>query len=331
MLQIRRMPEPGVQCFPDVWVGFHYCAKLGILPEAEVARLQVRMSSGHLLSSAIPAGSERWSDGGAQKRWGAKGQMGPQGCDQTAKGIKSSSACAVLFGSDPLTSISEGAGTYRSSFVWGENMTLNRIVAKFALITLAILGTATMASAGTIRGVSADGEDSNAPTWLLLGRSKSIPLAANGKKATMTREIVCLSQDVENAFPSPTPTLSGSCDKGDYMHVFQFQSTSTSLGVSIGKLVGFDPTNVNNFGVLICDSSANTIAMCTNDPTGTHIPSFTAIAGKTSVTFTVPNTFPTYPAGTAEQGQGLTFFVITQQGAPLPIPLPIGLPSVGIR
>ena len=289
---------------------------------------------GPLLSSAIPAGSERWSDGGAQKRWGAKrskGSKGPQGCDQTAKGIKSSSTCAVLFGSYPLTSISEGAGTYRSSFVWGENMTLNRIVAKFALIALAILGTATMASAGTIRGVSADGEDSNAPNWLLLGRSKSIPLAANGKKATMTREIVCLSQDVENAFPSPTPTLSGSCDKGDYMHVFQFQSTSANLGVSIGKLVGFDPTNVNNFGVLICDSSTNTIAMCTNDPTGTHIPNFTAIAGKTSVTFTVPNTFPTYPAGTAEQGQGLTFFVITQQGAPLPIPLPIGLPSVGIR
>jgi len=210
-------------------------------------------------------------------------------------------------------------------------MTLNRIAAKFALIALAILGTATMASAGTIRGVSADGEDSNAPNWLLLGRSKSIPLAANGKKATMTREIVCLSQDVENAFPSPTLTLSGSCDKGDYMHVFQFQSTSANLGVSIGKLVGFDPSNANNFGVLICDSSTNTIAMCTNDPTGTHIPNFTAVAGKTSVTFTVPNTFPTYPAGTAEQGQGLTFFVITQQGSPLPIPLPIGLPSVGIR
>jgi hypothetical protein len=268
-------------------------------------------------------------NGGAQK--GQKGQKGPQGCDGTAKGIKSSSACAVLFGSYPLTSISEGTGTYRSTFVWGENMTLNRIAAKFALIALAILGTATMASAGTIRGVSADGEDSNAPNWLLLGRSKSIPLAANGKKATMTREIVCLSQDVENAFPSPTPTLSGSCDKGDYMHVFQFQSTSANLGVSIGKLVGFVPSNANNFGVLICDSSANTIAMCTNDPTGTHIPNFTAVAGKTSVTFTVPNTFPTYPAGTAEQGQGLTFFVITQQGAPLPIPLPIGLPSVGIR
>jgi hypothetical protein len=206
-------------------------------------------------------------------------------------------------------------------------MTLNRIAAKFALIASAILCTATVASAGTIRGVSADGVDSNAPNWLLLGRSKSIPLAANGKKATMTREIVCLSQDVENAFPSPTLTLSGSCDQGDYMYVFQFQSTSANVGVSIGKLVGFDPTNVNNFGVMICDSPNNTIEMCTNDPTGTHIPSFTTSTTKTSVTFTVPGTFPTYPAGTAQQGQGLTFFVITKQAAPLPI----ALPSVGIR
>jgi hypothetical protein len=99
--------------------------------------------------------------------------------------------------------------------------------------------------------------------------------------------------------------------------------------VAIGKLVGFNnPANVNNYGVMICDSPTNTIEMCTNDPTGTHIPNITAVAAKTSVTFTVPNTFPTYPAGTAQQGQGLTFFVITNQQA---APLPIGLPSVGIR
>ncbi|HKB98590.1 MAG TPA: hypothetical protein VKD23_07380 [Terriglobales bacterium] len=209
-------------------------------------------------------------------------------------------------------------------------MTSNRTATKFAMVALAVLYAATMASAGTIRGTSGSGEDSNAPNWLLLGRSKAIPLAANGKTATMTREIVCLNQDVENAFPSPTLSLSGSCDSGSYLFLFQFQSTSANVGVSIGKLVGFVPGNVNNFGVIICDSSANTIEMCSNDPTGTHIPNFTAVAAKTSVTFTVPNTFPTYPAGTAQQGQGLTFFVITQQAAPL-APLPIGLPSVGIR
>jgi hypothetical protein len=203
----------------------------------------------------------------------------------------------------------------------------NRIASKFALIALTVLCAATIALAGTIRGSSDNGEDSNAPNWLLLGRSQSISLAANGKKATMTREIICLNQDVENARPSPTLTLSGSCDTGDYMYLFQFQSTSSNVGVSIGKLSGFDFNNVNNFGVMICDSPTNTIEMCTNDPTGTHIPNFTTSTTKTSVTFTVPNTFPTYPAGTAEQGQGLTFFVITKQAAPLPI----SLPTVGIR
>ena len=207
-------------------------------------------------------------------------------------------------------------------------MTLNRTATKFALVVLAVLCAAAMASAAaTIRGSSGNGEDGGAPNWLLLGRSKSIPLAANGKTATMTREIICLNQDDENAFPSPTLTLSGSCDSGVYMYLFQFQSTSANIGVAIGKLVGFVPTNVNNFGVMICDSPTNTIEMCTNDPTGTHIPNITVVAAKTSVTFTVPNTFPTYPAGTAQQGQGLTFFVITQQSAPLPI----GLPSVVIR
>ena len=207
-------------------------------------------------------------------------------------------------------------------------MTLNRTAPMFALVALAVLCAATMASAGTIRGSSGNGEDSNAPNWLLLGRSQIMTLTANGKKATMTREIICLNQDVENAFPSPTLTLSGSCDTGDYMYLFQFQSTSANVGVAIGKLVGFNnPANVNNYGVMICDSPNNTIEMCTNDPTGANIPSFTASPTKTSVTFAVPGTFPTYPAGTAQQGQGLTFFVITKQAASLPI----SLPSVGIR
>ena len=203
----------------------------------------------------------------------------------------------------------------------------NRIATKLALVALTVLCAATIASAGTIRGSSGNGEDSNAPNWLLLGRSQSIPLAANGKKATMTREIICLNQDVENSRPSPTLTLSGSCDTGDYMYLFQFQSTSANVGVSIGKLAGFDFGNVINFGVMRCDSPTNTIEMCTNDD-GTHIPNFTTSTTKTAVTFTVPGTFPTYPAGTAQQGQGLTFFVITSQQA---APLPISLPTVGIR
>ena len=128
---------------------------------------------------------------------------GPQGCDGTAKGIKSLSACVFLFGSYPLTSISEGAGTYRSTFVWGENMRLNRIAAKFALVALIVLCAATMVSAGTIRGVFWRWRGQQRTALAIAGAKPDLPFAGNGKKATMRREIVCLNQDVENALAQP--------------------------------------------------------------------------------------------------------------------------------
>jgi hypothetical protein len=101
--------------------------------------------------------------------------------------------------------------------------------------------------------------------------------------------------------------------------------------VAISKLVGFaaDTTSANpNVGVMLCDSNgSNTVEMCTNT-TAANIPNITVTSSKTSITFTIPNTFPSYSAGTAEQGAGLTFFVITDQSAS---PLPIQLPSVGIH
>jgi hypothetical protein len=102
------------------------------------------------------------------------------------------------------------------------------------------------------------------------------------------------------------------------MLVYQFQSTAANLAVTFKSLAGFDGTNANNFGVMICDSPNNTIELCTNAP-ASNIPNITTTTTKNSVTFTVPGTFPTYPAGTAQQGQGLTFFVIIQQTPPLPL------------
>src|SRR5207248_298910 len=158
-------------------------------------------------------------------------------------------------------------------------------------------------------------------------RSRMVKLTGNAKAAFMTREVVCPSGDVENALSDPTKvSLSGSCESGLYMNLFQLQSTSTDVTVSITNLIGFDPTNATNYGVMICDSSTNTIEMCTK-ATAAHIPTMTIVTSKTYVKFTVPNTFPSYPAGTANQGQGLTFYVITQQ----PTPLPTTLPRIGIH
>ncbi len=205
-------------------------------------------------------------------------------------------------------------------------MRFNRTAAKF-LLSLFVLFTAASSFAVSVRGSSGNGEDSNAALWMLLGRSIPVPLTANGKKATMTQEVICINQDVEASLGSPTLSLVGSCDSGVYMHLFQYQSTSLNVGVAIGRLNGFTPTNASDYGVLICDSASNTIEMCTNDPTATNIPDMTITTTKTSVLFTVPNTFPTYPAGTAQQGQGLTFYVITRQAAPLPL----AVPTAGIR
>ena len=206
-------------------------------------------------------------------------------------------------------------------------MRSNRSVTTFSLVALAVLAVATIAFAGTIRGSSQNGEDSGAPHWMLMGRSQDTKLSNSGKTATMRHETICLNQDAEDSQPSPVLTLSGGCDTGDYMYLFQFQSNANNLTVNIGHLKGFNPADTTTFGVMICDSSTNTIELCTNATAG-QLPNFTTTTTSNSVAFTVPNAFPSYPAGSAQQGRGLTFFVITSQQSS---PLPIGLPSFGIH
>lgn len=198
-------------------------------------------------------------------------------------------------------------------------MKTNRSVTTSALVALIVLCATTMLFALTIRGSSANGEDSGAPHWLLVGRSKNLSLSGNGKTATMRREIVCPNQDVENSQFSPVLTLSGSCDSGTLMLIYQFQSTASNLAITFKSLAGFDGADIN-FGVMICDQPTNTIELCTNSPIS-GIPNITTTPGKSSVTFTVPGIFPTYSAGTAQQGQGLTFFIILQPNGGTQLPM----------
>jgi hypothetical protein len=150
-----------------------------------------------------------------------------------------------------------------------------KLNATTTLVAIALLCGATLASATTIRGSSGNGTDTDAVDWLLSGRVSIFPLSANGKSAKATREIVCMNQDVEATLPSPNQTLAGSCDSGNYMYLFQLQSSSTNVSVAIGRLVGFDPTDATSYGVMICDnSSLNSIEMCTT-ATATQIPTIT--------------------------------------------------------
>src|SRR5580698_880751 len=153
-------------------------------------------------------------------------------------------------------------------------MNLSRKNFALSLIVAVVLSTSAFAKM-PVRRASQNGEDINANNWNLLSVSAPLTLAANGKKVIVTRQIVCVNQDVENAEPNFTPALTGTC-AGDatgtlYLHIFQLKSTSANVTVTLGQLVGFvaDAT-VPNYGVLTCDSTDNTLELCMKDANPTN-------------------------------------------------------------
>ncbi len=172
-----------------------------------------------------------------------------------------------------------------------------------------------------VRQSSENGQSGSEDNWTLLGRSVPMTLTAGGKVVKMTRQIICPGQDRSD----------GGCASGNYMFLFQLQSTSTSVPINIGKLQGFTPVGGDGsatYGVMICDDTFNDLELCTEDPGDNNYSLLSGITwktGKTTVSFTVPS-FPSFPAGEQpEEGQGLTFFVVTHQTSPLPI----AYPSIG--
>jgi hypothetical protein len=196
------------------------------------------------------------------------------------------------------------------------------------VVALLLASTAAFAKV-PVRGSSSNGEDPDVANWNLLSVSAPINLAAKGKRLTATRQIVCLNQDVENARTNPTPALTGTCDTGAYLHIFQLQSTATDLTVTLGQLTNYVQTDTDgdNFGVMTCDpDNGNTLELCTvdpNDPDGNNLPdiTFSVQKNKKLVSFAIPN-FPSYPAGINLEGQGLTIFIIIRQAPGTPIQLP---------
>jgi hypothetical protein len=103
--------------------------------------------------------------------------------------------------------------------------------------------------------------------------------------------------------------------------------------VTIGQLVNFQPddgsvSGTPNYGVLTCDSDANTLELCINDTNPDDVPdiTFTEAKNKTNVSFVIPS-FPDFPAGTGNQGQGMTIFVVVEQAPGIPVLIP----KIGIR
>jgi hypothetical protein len=197
-------------------------------------------------------------------------------------------------------------------------MSVSKIVWICLLMTVVVFGNLT-ASAIPVRQSSGNGVGGDVDQWTVLGRTVVIPLSAGGKTVTMTRQIICSSDQ---------DRLDGGCASGSYIYLFQLQSTSSNVTVNIGKLTKGSFTG-SFYGVNICDDAGNDQELCTEDSGETGLSGITfAVKSKTSVSFTVQGAFPSFPAGTtAAEGQGLTFFIQTQQTSPLPIVLP----SIGIQ
>lgn len=144
----------------------------------------------------------------------------------------------------------------------------------------------------------------------------------------MTRQVICASAEDQT---------DGGCGSGEYVFLYQFQSTSANVEVNLGDLEKGSFT-IASGGANVCDDDPNdpTVGnnqeLCTedpNDPNGTNFSATFTLVGKTAVRFTINGAFPTfgptnYPA---TEGSGVTFYVITQQSTPFPI----AFPSVGIH
>jgi len=204
---------------------------------------------------------------------------------------------------------------------------------KYVVVALLVLMALPAFARIPVRSASDNGASSGVDQWMLLGKSVVINLSANGKSVKATREIVCPNQDRQNG-----GCVNNNDGSGDYLFIFQIQSSSTNVSVNIGKLVGFVKADGDHssgtYGVNICDDDTiNDQELCTEDP---NDPNFSKISGITfkinaknnsSVSFVVPS-FPSFPVGsTPQEGQGLTFYIRTHQSSAFPI----SYPSLGIK
>jgi hypothetical protein len=193
---------------------------------------------------------------------------------------------------------------------------------------------ASFAASGS-RGTSTNGVDGDAPTWILFG--PTAPVSRDGGQVLLRTQVVCTNQQVASAIdaqaavndPGNAPFAdAGSCADGFYTYLYQIQSNAKNLQVTISGLVGFTPVSnatASTYGIETCDTPMNTLELCSNVAAATTTAlaqlakvNATVNSAKTAVTFCIPKV-PTFPAGTASQGQGLTLVVVLQQAPGVPV------------
>jgi hypothetical protein len=192
------------------------------------------------------------------------------------------------------------------------------------LVICALAATSLFAASIPVRGSSRNGSDDIAQFWALFGPTQVVTLTKGTTTVNYKQQVVCPTQDVTAAV-NPSDTLhDGTCEGGSYMFIFQLRSSATNVNVQLSGLSGFTQDDSSpSYGVVLCDSSTNTLELCTT-ATEAQLPAitFSHNATNTTVNFVI-SSFPKFPNGKKHQGQGLTIFVITNQTAPNPINLPV--------
>lgn len=180
-----------------------------------------------------------------------------------------------------------------------------------------------------VRGSSRNGVDSIASFWNLSGPTGQLP--RKGGAVQLKTQIVCTNQDVAAAVDNTDSVNAGACVSGGYTFLYQIQTTAINLTVTLSDIVGFTPVIADpgsSYGVAVCDNdpnnpqASNTLELCTT-VSGTQLSNITATVNKnnTKIRFSVPGN-PNFAPGIGNQGQGLTFVVVTQQSSSHPISVP---------
>lgn len=174
-----------------------------------------------------------------------------------------------------------------------------------------------------VRGSSRNGDNGSAAFWAAMGPTQLLTLIQGTTQVMYKEQMVCPGQDFANA-SDPTDTQNaGACESGSYLFIYQLRSTSTNVSILLSGIMGFTPDSTSpNYGVMLCDSTTNTLTLCTT-ATQDQLPNitFSTSANNGTATFVIPS-FPNFKTGPNHEGQGITIFILTQQSGPRPVSIP---------
>jgi hypothetical protein len=224
-------------------------------------------------------------------------------------------------------------------------MNHQRIVS-WSLVGVLLLSSTLVFAAGPVRKTSANGSDDNAFAWNLFGPTFGVP--TDGGDFSIATQVICpdrsvgtfveLDKIINNSSDPSNSAAAGSCvpdpnitdsTTSRYLFLFQVQTNKKNFKATISNLVGFVPVESPdpNYGIEICDTD-NTLQLCTflSQPDAENLNVTTTVSANNKKITHVVRKLP-FIAGELQQGQGLTFFVLTEQ----PINAPIVFPKFNVQ